>query len=339
MRSRHALALLACALLVATSATSRAQTPPSPEQAKALEDQIAGWLAHAVPILSPLPARPVQFTAEGDHYLVTVPLSDFGLLNLTPPDAAFTTKARPLEGTRWALDDQQFPPDTSFTVIEPMPRAATPDQAAPATAPPEPVAYHITIGKQDTHGVLDTAYATPTTTSGTFTAVDITKTGGIAASATHFDRLATETSNRPTDPAHTDLVSDTIGEGYFTKSLLQNGSGVTVSADRLHTSTTATGLAHDKLLPILATAVELSRLAKIHSAAPSDGPTPEERSKLQDLLGEMRDLLTGGKFDQIWEGMKFDISGHSGALGKMRDVVQRGRAGRHIGRQHGLRLG
>ena len=83
MRSRHAL-LPALALLIATGAASRAQTPPSPDEAKALEYQIAGWLAHAMPSLSPLPSRPVQFTAEGDHYLVSVPLSDFGLLDLTP---------------------------------------------------------------------------------------------------------------------------------------------------------------------------------------------------------------------------------------------------------------
>src|ERR1700709_991144 len=93
--------LSALSLVTALGGTALAQSgPPTPEQAAALEKQVHDALVSAADGAIQIPARPVEFTPEGDHYLMRVPLGQFG--KIEPPDAAFTAQAKLLDGTRWA---------------------------------------------------------------------------------------------------------------------------------------------------------------------------------------------------------------------------------------------
>ena len=289
-----------------------AQTQPTPEQAHALEAQITTWLKTATAGTVALPTRPVQLTPEGDHYLVRVPLAPFGKVD--PPDAAFTGKARELDGTRWALDDQQFPPNLTITTTETVPNLPDAKNANPAGTHQQPVTYRVKLGQQDSHGVFDTSFATATTSGGTIAPIDIEKEGGTAASLTHIGQMTSQSSTQPLDPTHADVLSDITATSYSTKAAMPDGSAFALQAERLHVVSSLTGLAHNELIPLVHLAADLGRMLK--PAPDKGGPTPEERAKLHAMLEQAHAILTGGKLDEAMEDAKFEIAGASGAFSK-----------------------
>jgi hypothetical protein len=259
-----------------------------------------------------LPDHPVQLTAEGDHYLVRVPLAPLG--SVEPPDAAFTAKARPLDGTRWAVDDEQFPPEMKLTTTERLPDA--PNPAAPGQGThPATVTYQIKLGQQEGHRVFDPSYTSATTSSGTVASVDVVKTGGMAASITHTGRTATQSSTRPLDPAHVDLLTDITTDGYATQAQRPDGSTFELTADHVHLVGALSGLAHDKLVPLIHMAAVLAKSAK--AEGDHKEPTQADKAQMHAMLLGARGLLTGGKMDETILGMKLAFDGQSAAIGKL----------------------
>ena len=302
-------------IALALGGSASAQTQPTPEQAHALEAQITGWLTAATGGSVALPPQPVQLTPEGDHYLVRVPLAPLGA-SVEPPDAAFTGKARQLGGTRWALDDQQFPPEMTVRTTETVPDPPDAKNPSQDGTHREDVTYRIKLGQQDGHGVFDTSLATPTTSGGTIASVDIEKEGGMGASLTHIGQLTTETSSRPVDPGHSDLLSDVSATGYSTRAEMQDGTETALQADRLHVVTALSGLAHDQLLPLVHLVADLANMLKASGSDVSDGATPEQRAKLHAMLEKAHAILTGGKLDETVEGAKLDVAGNAGSFTK-----------------------
>ena len=302
-------------MLLALGGTAVAQTQPTPAQAAALEKQITDWITSASSGAIKLPPRPVQLTPEGDHYLVRVPLAPLGA-KIDPPDAAFTGKARQLDGTRWALDDQQFPPAMTIATTETVPDLPDAKNPSPDGTHKEDVTYRIKLGQQDVHGVFDTSLATPTTSGGTIASLDLEKEGGTGASITHMGEATTQTSSRPVDPAHADFLSDLSGVKYSTKSVMPDGSDFTLSAERLHVVSALSGLAHDQLVPLFRLVGELANMVKAPGADSSDGPTPAEKAKLHAMLERAHAIMTGAKLDETVEGVAFDVAGTSGTLDK-----------------------
>jgi hypothetical protein len=305
--------LPAIGMAMAIGGTAAAQTQPTPQEAKTLETQIGAWLKTATAGTITFPARPVELTAEGDHYLVRVPLAPLGKVD--PADAAFTAKAHQLDGTRWAVDDEQFPTTLTLSTTEMV--ANPPDDQNPTVhgTHVQPVTYRIKLGQQDAHGILDTKFASATTSGGTVASIDIEKEGGTAASLTHIDRATSQTTTQPVDPAHADLLTDATATGYSTKSALPDGSAFALQAERLHIVSGLTGLAHDKLIPLVQLAADLGRMAKPGSND-QDGPTPEQKAKLRAMLEQAHAILNGGKLDETMEGAKFDFGGNTGAVAK-----------------------
>ena len=310
---QHRAWLPALGLMLAVGHAAGAQTPPTPDQARALEAQITTWLKSATGSAVPLPARPVQFTAEGDHYLVRVPLGVLG--KVEPADAAFTAKAKQLDGTRWALDDQQFPAALTIHSTEVTPDAPDAKNPSPDGTHKEAVTYRIKVGKQNVNGIIDTSLATPTTSGGTLAAFDMEKEGGAAASISHIGMTTTQTSTRPADAQHADLLSDVTAADYSTKSEMADGTAVSLTAQRLHVVAALSALGHDQVIPLIRMASELGRLTKAGGDS-SDGPTPAEKAKLRAMLVQAHTMLTGAKIDESVEGVKFDIAGNSGTLAK-----------------------
>ena len=309
-----ALALAGTSAAPAQAQSTQAQpTPPTPEQAKSLESQIGAWLKTATAGALPLPVRPVELTPEGDHYLVRVPLAPLGKVD--PADASFTAKARQLDGTRWALDDQQFPSPLTLSTTERVPNPPDEKNPVPTGSHMQPVTYRIKLGQQDAHGIFDTSFASATTSGGTIASIDIEKEGGTAASLTHVDQATSQTTTQPVDPAHVNLLMDATLTGYSTKAALPDGSAFALQAERLHVISGLTGLAHDQLIPLVQLAVDLGRMAKPGSND-QDGPTPAQRAKLHAMLEQAHALLNGGKLDETMDGAKFDLSGNTGALTK-----------------------
>ncbi len=306
--------LPALGLILACGGPARADTQPTPEQAHALEVQITRWLASATAGAITLPPRPVQLAPEGDHYLVRIPLAPLG--KVEPADAAFTGKARQLDGTRWSLDDQQFPSNLTISTTETVPDP--PDAKNPGAdgTHKEDVTYRLKVGQQDVHGVFDTSFATPTTSGGTVASIDIEKEGGAGASLSHLGQTTSQSSTRPVDAGHADILSDVTTAGYSTKTAMPDGTTVSLQADRLHVVSALSALAHGQLVPVIQLGGELAKLVQAHGDDSTDGPTPAQKVKLHAMLEKAHDLLTGGKMDQSIEGVKFDVAGNTGTLAK-----------------------
>ncbi len=305
--------LLAFALMAAASGSAFAQTQPTTAQATALETQINAWLLQTTAGAILLPPRTIQMQAEGDHYLVRVPIAPFG--EVQPADAAFTAKARPLDGTRWAVDDQHFPRDLTLTTTQSVPDAPDAKDPTPSGHHPEVVTVHAVSGEQDLHGVFDPSYATPTNSGGTIASLDLTTTMGARNSSSHFGLLTAQTSTQPTDPAHVNVVSDTSVEGYSTKASLPDGSGFNLEADRMHVAAVISGLAHDQMVPFIRNTIALAQMLKdTPDADNADGPTPAQKAALRQVMDTAHGLLTGSKLDESLEGVKFDYSGAGGSL-------------------------
>ena len=302
------------ALMAAFGGGALAQTAPSSEQARSLETQITAWLKQVTAGTVSLPARPVELTPEGDHFLVRVPFAAFG--KVQPADAAFTAKARAIDGTRWALDDQRFPSDVTFSTTEDVPDAPDAKDPSSTGTHSEPVTYHLVFGQQDVHGVFDPTYTTPTTSGGTIASLDMTKTGGIGPSTTHIGRFTTQNSSQPLDPKHLNILADGTAADYALKTELTDGNSFGLTAAQLHVMSSISGLAHDQVVPVIQTLAELGRLSKAkHDDA--DGPTPAEKAQLRILLTRAHALLTGAKVDESMEGAKFDFSGTTGSFDKV----------------------
>ncbi len=163
--SRSGLALLALALLPFAPLPSRAQT--TPESAHALEQQLTNWLAMTLGPAAKLNNRPVQITAEGDHYAVAVPFGN-------APDAPqVTAQARQIDGGRWSIDDIHSPSPFDFHLNVPEPGS----DGKAAGGPTVPVTYHVSIGQQAGQIVFDPSYATASTLNSTIGNLDVHATG------------------------------------------------------------------------------------------------------------------------------------------------------------------
>ena len=300
---------------LALGAAVPAQAQPTAKQAEAIEGQITTWLRSASAGLLTLPPRPVELTPEGDHYLVRIPLAPLGKVD--PPDAAFTGKAHPLDGTRWALDDQQWPPNLTLRTTETV--LDTPDGKTKGaiTSHKESVTYRIKLGQQDAHGVFDPAFATPTLSSGTIASIDIEKEGGTAASLTHAGLVTSQSTMQPDDNAHADLLTDVVLNDYSTKSALPDGSAFALQAGRMHVVSAMSAVAHDQIIPLLHMVAELVQMPEPAGGGGASGPTPQQKARLHAMLERAHGLLTGAKIDETMEDAKFQIAGRGGALSKV----------------------
>lgn len=286
--------------LAAAIATFSAHAQTTSAQASALEAQITTWL-QSLAGTDLATRRVVEITPDGARFAVRIPLAAFDLQQLDPADAAFTAHAEPLGGTRYRITDQHLTSPVSFTVLRPVP--GNPSSAA------LPVHIAIALGQQDQASTVDTAFATPTSSSGTIASADITVTDDTGAQATHLGPITTQASATPADPAHVDILIDSIARGFFNKSEQPDGTGVTISADTIHISEALSDVAHDRLLPLFQ---QLTAFARIPVQNPGH-PTPEQQAALRSILVTAKNLLTGGKLDESMDGMKIDTGTGAGA--------------------------
>ena len=103
-------------------------------------------------------------------------------------------------------------------------------------------------------------------------------------------------------------------EGYAGQFADRNGVRSEVTAARLHASGTLTGVSADALQRISAKMNTGPRLSVPPRGTP---PSPAETARLRELLLASQGLLTGADLVEEADGLKFDVSGHAGGLGKV----------------------
>lgn len=299
--------LTALILAAASAGTALAQPAPSAEGAKSLEKQIRDALASTG--MGSVPARPVEMTPDGDHYTMRVPMGEWG--KVEPADAAYTANVHMLDGTKWAIDNARFPSDFKITSTMMVPDAPDTKKPSKSGTHSEPLSYSVKIGQQEGHGTFDPTFATATSNDGTISSVDILRTLGSTAKVSHIDKVTSHSATRPIDPAHIDAVSDISAENYASEAALPDGSTFKMTAKAVHVSSDMTGLAHQKVLPLLHEA-----LAVIQMKPPGDDVKKQVvvNAALRKLLVTAKNLLTGLHVEETGTDIKFDIDDHVGSL-------------------------
>ena len=171
-----------------------------PAQAQALQQQLKDWLAGLLGPAVKLPEPPWRITGEHDHYVITWPIP-----GLTSPagEVATTANVRPLDGGRWSIDAMKMPPSGTFTMT--IPNAGDDGKDAPMD-------MQFSIGRQDTHGVIDPGFASASTLHTEFGDLVVSSTGAQQRQEQRFDRYVADTSLTPTQNGRLDLTMDaTVG--------------------------------------------------------------------------------------------------------------------------------
>jgi hypothetical protein len=288
---------------------------PSPEQAHALEQQVRSWLTQLTNGKT-VPPGIVRFTPEGDHYLVTVPLAWNGVIK--PDNAAITVQAKMLDGTRWQLDNQTITSPLVVTYQQPVKDA--PDEKNPSKSGTheEMVTTTIKLGDQTSTQIFDPTFATAMTGHSSISSLDIAEAGGSGPMAIHTGMITGQTTTTPVDPAHVDIQSDAVGEGYTTAGQAPDGTTFELDANRIHVVSAVTGFAHDSFLPAVHALFASLSAAQAAEKHPHDkAAAAAGQAAARTILVAVKGLLTGARVDESLEGVKFNVGGHAGSLGKL----------------------
>lgn len=156
MKLQHLLTATALVALLSLSAPAHSAT--SPDDAKALESQLAAYFADLGGPLYPANARPITVTPEGDGFQLRSTAPD-SMAAIVPPGTSVSLKVTPLDQGRWQLDDLRLP----NPLIIQVPAPAAPGQAKTSTSKePTPATAPTTISTENaaSHGVFDPSYTT-----------------------------------------------------------------------------------------------------------------------------------------------------------------------------------
>jgi hypothetical protein len=274
----------------------------SPVQAQALQQQLKDWLAGLFGPGIATPALPLQIAGEGDHYRMTWPIKG---LDDPPGGAAVTASARPLDGGRWAIDGIKLPESADFTVT-------IPDTGDAATSGPLKAA--ITVGRQDSHAVIDPALASPSTVHIDLGDVAVTTDTAKQHQEQRIGRYAVETSLKPAQDGRLDATVDTTVEGWDTAAQTEGHAALAMGAQRVHALGRVDGISRDKV-----SALAFAMNALFRALSPDvmekhgKGDLPQSaRAQLRALIEALPDLLTGIKLEETMDGLQLEVAGMGG---------------------------
>ncbi|MDQ2804959.1 MAG: hypothetical protein M3Y41_20645, partial [Pseudomonadota bacterium] len=176
MISRHAALLAIPVLLCATPVRA---SPPTPDQAKAVERQLHDWLQTTLGPAVPVPPRPVRLHADGNAYRLTVPLD---------PALALTGHLTQHDDGRWLLSDLTLPSPARFTTtLQTPPKDGKP--AATVTTTTE-----ISLASQYVRGIFDPSFKTPSTLEQQYGATQIIASNALTRQAMQFGSMDGKTT-------------------------------------------------------------------------------------------------------------------------------------------------
>jgi hypothetical protein len=278
-----AVLLLPASLLIGAPA---ARADIGPDQAQALTAQLRDWLRGMIGPTAPLPD--LRATAEGDHFLLTVPI-----VALDGPEKNVTAKLRPLDGGRWAADDIHLPADTTLTA-----------EVKPPPDHPGPVEMHVraTIAGQDSHAVIDPSMATASTLVTALRGITVDTNAAGQVQSQRFDDYNQTLTVRPAAGNKLDIDQDGAADGWKSAQELPNGRAMATGAKRISGTVRVVGLDRS----------QAATLGPVLSAL-ATAPTPERNERLRALVVALHGLFTSLKFDETLDGVQIAIAGQGDA--------------------------
>ncbi|MEJ0018252.1 MAG: hypothetical protein WDN25_17165 [Acetobacteraceae bacterium] len=273
-----------------------------PAQAEAFQKQLKDSLASLLGPSIKLPDLPWKVTGEHDHYLITWPIS-----GATGPDGGplvSTTRLRPLDGGRWGIDQVSVPPSGSFTLD-------LPDKADVAGGPMD---VTFSIGKQDTHGVFDPAFATPSNLHTEVGDLVVTTKNASQRQEQRFDRYLVDTSLKPTQNGRLDLTIDAAVDGWKSASQTSGGTPVAIGIQALRATGRIDGVNRERVSALVTAAGSLvGALPPDFTGKGASSKLPEPaKAQVRLMVAALQDMLTGVSLEETLDGLQVEIAGIGG---------------------------
>ena len=273
-----------------------------PDQAQALQQQLKNWLAGLLGPGVKLPEPPWRITGEHDHYVITWPIP-----GLTSPagEVATTANVRPLDGGRWSIEALKLPPSGTFTMT--IPNGGDDGKGASMD-------LQFSIGRQDTHGVIDPGLASASTLHSEFGDLVVSSTNAKQRQEQRFDRYVVDTTLTPTQNGRLDLTTAATAGGWKSASEISGGTPIAIGIQTLRAAARINGVNRERVAGLLAA------VGGLIGALPSDIATKQDKSdlpaparaQLRQLVDSLQDMLTAISIEESVDGLQVEIAGMGG---------------------------
>ena len=272
-----------------------------PAQAAALQQQLKDWLASLLGPTIILPDLALRITGEGDHYLLTVPIPG---LDSPANGVAVTASVKPLDGGRWSIDALNLPDAANFTVT--MPDAV--DKTAGG-----PTKVEMTVGKQDSHAVIDPALTTPSTMQIDLHDLAVTTDNPTQHQEQKIDRYAVATTLQPAADGRLALNMDATMEGWKSAARVNGEAAVAFGAQKLHATGKIDGVSRERVTGLL------TAISALIGALPPDlmdkdttDLPPAAREQLRTVIESLSDVLNSVRLEETVDGLQVEVAGMGG---------------------------
>ena len=292
----------------------------TPDQAKALEEQLQGWFTTNFGKLMKPGNRPALVTPAGDRYLITVPT---GLKREgSGDDLAVTMLANPAENGRWVFDTVKLPQPFEYAMT--VPTAKEPGQKeAPA---PTIIHTKVIAATQDGSGIWDPTFATPSTFKQTMTGIVSTSTGSGVSQTNAIEKSVTEIVMTPVGTDKLNLTSSGTLTGYGLKMVTPDAAGsIDLAAKSGAVSIVINGMSRDRGAEAMRAMVDLFAAGVPGMTPPKPGAPPTADPKLSPagmaalkrLVATLPDLGSSMKLDESVSDLAVNAMGKTFAASKV----------------------
>ena len=297
-----ALGLFALALLPLVPGVARAQT--TPDGAAALEQQIHDWMSSTLGPDVKITQRPIQVTANGDHYDLAVPLGD------EPGAPRWTATARERSGGRWAIDDVRVTSPAEFHVKLPVP--STPGGSPEMTD----ITYKLSIAQQAGQLLVDPSFATTTTSTSSVKGLVVQSSGGMAPMSSQIDSGSGSLIIQPAMGGRIDVALDSNLDGYTIDTTVSNAGPLKLGFGKTHVAANASSISRDRAVQVLQAAIKIGKaMTPTPGDTGADATPPAESAEV--ILEALADLATGASLDETLQNITVDVGGMAGSLHAM----------------------
>jgi hypothetical protein len=300
------------------------------DQAKAVADQLRGFLAGLLTDRVQVPDWLMTVTPAGPAYTIVVQSVDGPFVRTDeagkPTTAWLTATVRPEDGTRWHIDNLMFPssyrlsPDAASALAGLMP-------SAPTAAAPKPASMEWRVRTQWASGVFDTAQASDSRLDFKMEGVNYESRnfGSGMDSHTTVEKMEGRYIVHPTGSGGVDYRAEATMDGYTAVSNNPAMGNITFKTRHATVRAETGAVMNAQVAHLIRTMIVLGLDA---NAADAKGPDAKAdmdkagRAALRSMIGMLKGIMTGVKVDETFEGL--DVKAGPGAASADRAGVSFG---------------
>ena len=263
---------------LAASTPLAAQSQPTPGDAATLETQLRNFFVNLIGPSLPLPAPPLQVTADGGGYRITLPIQIPDVV----PEGQVSLSARPLGGNRWAVDGLQVPPALS--------------------APP---IFNYSLGELKVTGTVDLDFATASSMAWDLRNLMYTVQTGDESQTQVIGHYAVNSTLTPTGANLLDLRQAGTMENWRSKATLKDGSSIDVAVGRIAGEGAVLGVDSGALGQIVA----VVRQAAAGAMADGLGDlTDQQRAAMRSVIASIRNAFTSISATETFDDLRVTVA-------------------------------